>query len=123
MVPHILQSEASSGEHFVEEGETTWNESEKLVVAPGLGLIKTARTALKKVATAIKANVQLSWSNPLMPQVVASLDQVEEVTQSFSSVVDDFSLTLYPEIDTDDVIAQVCCHQLSICHDARIIAE
>ena len=102
---------ASKGEGVSAEGEASWNESERLILVPAIGLIKTARVALKKVTSAIKTNVYFEATSSLdssYESLACSLDKIEVSVQPLSAIVDDFALTLYPEIDRDDVIMQVC---------------
>ncbi|XP_041834948.1 cyclin-D1-binding protein 1 homolog isoform X1 [Melanotaenia boesemani] len=78
--------------------DTYWSERDRSVIAPCQGLMKAAAACLRKLTSAVRANADFS-----VPQNVAQLDDLSDVSREVSPGVDDLALCLYPPMDYSGV--------------------
>lgn len=71
--------------------QLSWTEEDRRILAPSLGLIKTAKACTKKITKAIDHHGNCDTENS-----VNELDKMAELVKSVSIMVDDFVLSLYP---------------------------
>jgi len=75
-----------------------WNESDKKIINPCLGLIKSAVALTKKTSDTIT-----KFGKNDTKDEIAEYDKVVEVLGELSPTVDDLALTLYPPVSWEDV--------------------
>ncbi|XP_072024865.1 cyclin-D1-binding protein 1 homolog [Amphiura filiformis] len=68
----------------------TWSEGDKAVLPPCIGLVKAARSCLKKVSTAVKSNGQ--WEDA---HSIAQLDDLADIVDEVSPSVDELVSCVY----------------------------
>lgn len=87
-------------DHSSQSSEETdsWTENDKKILSPALGLIKAARSCMKKVTIALRNN---GHSNT--QEQIKELDELHEVLEQVSPFVDDFVLSLYPPLRKEAV--------------------
>ena len=78
-----------------------WSEAEMKLVAPSIGLLKTAMATLKRIQTSLLQN-----GNANELKTVQEMDDILSHCQKISPLVDDLALSLYPPISLDDVEAE-----------------
>jgi len=78
--------------------EEKWNESDKKILNPCLGLIKAAVALTKKTADTIE-----KFGRNDVKDEIADYDRVVEALGELSPTVDDLALTLYPPVSWEDV--------------------
>jgi len=84
-------------EDFEDEDEK-WSEAELSLLAPSMGLIKTANATLKRIQTSLKQN-----GNPYELKSVQDMDSILSHCEKISPLVDDLALPLYPPMSLDEV--------------------
>ncbi|MEQ2181087.1 Cyclin-D1-binding protein 1 [Goodea atripinnis] len=75
-----------------------WSEKDRQVIGPCQGLTKAAAACLRKLTAAVKAN-----GDSAVPQNVAQLDDLADISREISPSVDDLALCLYPPMDYSGV--------------------
>lgn len=78
-----------------------WSEAEMKLVAPSIGLLKTAMATLKRIQTSLLQN-----GNANELKTVQEMDDILSHCQKISPLVDDLAMPLYPPISLDDVEAE-----------------
>lgn len=91
------QSDNMIDDDFGDEG-VTWSDSERPLLAPALGLVKTAKACLKKTSQVISGRGQCD-----VPQRVSELDLLAERLQPVSPAVDEVVTCLYPPLQAGHV--------------------
>lgn len=92
-------TEAEGGERipvrngFTQPRRSTWLMQDRQLLSPGLGLVKTARNTLRKVATAVASKGRCD-SRENSDQ----LDIMADLVRTSSAYVDEFVMSLYPPI-------------------------
>lgn len=72
-------------------------------MAPCQRLMKASAACLRKLLSAVKANGNVS-----MPETVAQLDDLADISKEISPSVDDLVLSLYPPMDYSGVDQNAC---------------
>jgi len=75
----------------------TWTEADLVLIGAAQALVKTATFVLKKMMAPLKKDLMS------VPEKIASLDDLGELTKKVSPVVDDLVLSLYPPLDLSAV--------------------
>lgn len=75
-----------------------WSNQDRELIFPCIGLIKTARSCLKKVMHALK-----SKGNCNCDENIAELDQLIVTVNDLSPAIDDFVTTVYPPMNKEGV--------------------
>ncbi|XP_029006479.1 cyclin-D1-binding protein 1 homolog [Betta splendens] len=78
--------------------DTYWSEKDRRVIGPCQGLMKASAACLRKLASAVKTNGDVSAA-----QNVAQLDDLADITKDISPGIDDLALCLYPPMDYSGV--------------------
>uniref|UniRef100_A0A3Q3S7B0 Cyclin D-type binding-protein 1 n=1 Tax=Mastacembelus armatus TaxID=205130 RepID=A0A3Q3S7B0_9TELE len=71
-----------------------WSEKDRRVIGPCQGLMKASAACLRKLMSAVKMHGDVS-----LPQNVAQLDDLADITKELSPGIDDLALCLYPPMD------------------------
>ncbi|KAM4741575.1 cyclin-D1-binding protein 1 homolog [Anableps anableps] len=75
-----------------------WSEKDRQVISACQGLMKAAAACLRKLTPAVRAN-----GDSAVPQNVAQLDDLADISREISPSVDDLALCLYPPMDYSGV--------------------
>ncbi|XP_026162495.1 cyclin-D1-binding protein 1 homolog [Mastacembelus armatus] len=75
-----------------------WSEKDRRVIGPCQGLMKASAACLRKLMSAVKMHGDVS-----LPQNVAQLDDLADITKELSPGIDDLALCLYPPMDCSEV--------------------
>ncbi|KAF3690312.1 Cyclin-D1-binding protein 1 -like protein Zebrafish -like protein of Maid [Channa argus] len=78
--------------------DTYWSEKDRCVIGPCQGLMKASSACLRKLTAAVRTNGDAG-----VPQNVAQLDDLADITKEISPAVDDLALSLYPPMDYSGV--------------------
>uniref|UniRef100_A0A1A7W853 Cyclin D-type binding-protein 1 n=1 Tax=Iconisemion striatum TaxID=60296 RepID=A0A1A7W853_9TELE len=78
--------------------DTYWSEKDRQVIGPCQGLMKASVACLRKLTSAVQANGDIS-----VPQNVAQLDDLADISMEISPGIDDLALCLYPPMDYSGV--------------------
>lgn len=78
--------------------DTYWSERDRQVIGACQGLMKAAAACLRKLTSAVRANGDCA-----VPQNVAQLDDLADISREISPSVDDLALCLYPPMDYSGV--------------------
>lgn len=71
-----------------------WNNQDRELLPPCVGLVKTARSCLKKVISAIKTNGDCKSAIN-----ISQLDSIVLITEDLSPAVDSFVSAIYPPMN------------------------
>uniref|UniRef100_A0A1A7Z8L0 Cyclin D-type binding-protein 1 n=1 Tax=Nothobranchius furzeri TaxID=105023 RepID=A0A1A7Z8L0_NOTFU len=82
--------------------DTYWSEKDRQVIGPCQGLMKASAVCLRKLASAVQANGDIN-----VPQNVAQLDDLADISMEISPGIDDLALCLYPPMDYSGVDSNV----------------
>ncbi|XP_038069941.1 cyclin-D1-binding protein 1 homolog [Patiria miniata] len=91
----VISGTPSSDSNLQEEG---WSEHDRTLLPPSMGLLKAAKSCVKKVSGAVRANGQ--WEEE---SLAAQLDDLGEIAERISPAADDMVMCLYPQIRHQDV--------------------
>ncbi|XP_029834107.2 cyclin-D1-binding protein 1 homolog isoform X2 [Ixodes scapularis] len=78
---------------FHQPRQSTWSLHDRQLLAPGLGLVKTARTTLRKVSSAVSSRGRCHT-----PEENGDLDRLAALASLSSAHVDDMVTALYPPV-------------------------
>lgn len=82
--------------------DITWSEEDKKIVTPSIGIIKVARSTLKKLLEPIQNNGSCD-----SPDNVSDFDNICSKVDHISPAVDDVIEAVYPPLSKDTVMEQV----------------
>jgi hypothetical protein len=84
------------------DSKASWSDADRLVVAAGVGLVKTAKAAVKKLSKVVSTSGNCSTTDSVM-----QLDNLLEYVTVVSPAVDDFVMSLYPPVKLQTVQSNV----------------
>lgn len=87
-----------------DEEPTIWTHEERLLIAPCMGLVRTARYCIKKVKDIVS---HVGPETCATPAWIAEFDSLAEKVKALSPAVDDFVLSVYPPSDRLETQATV----------------
>ncbi|CAN7975478.1 unnamed protein product, partial [Ixodes persulcatus] len=102
---------------FHQPRQSTWSLHDRQLLAPGLGLVKTARTTLRKVSSAVSSRGRCHT-----PEENGHLDRLAALASLSSAHVDDMVTALYPPVfdaAVRDNAGELKKHLLSILDTTR----
>jgi len=94
----LEDSKKIQAEVIFEDEDEKWSQAELSLLAPSMGLIKTANAVLKRIQTSLKEN-----GHPYGFEFVQDMDNILSHCQKISPLVDDLALPLYPPMALDEV--------------------
>jgi hypothetical protein len=80
----------------------TWTAKERMLVAPGMGLLKAAAAMLKKVAESVQ---KATPSHDMkLNHLIRDMDDITDLCAGISPIADDLAWSLYAPIDRDSML-------------------
>ncbi|CAN7997802.1 unnamed protein product, partial [Ixodes hexagonus] len=102
---------------FNQPRQSTWSPHDRQLLPPGLGLVKAAKTTLRKVTSAVSSGGRCE-----SPEQNADLDRLASLAALSSAHVDDLVMALYPPVFDSavrDNASELKKHLLSILDATR----
>jgi hypothetical protein len=90
-----------------EDNSKTWSNQDRELLSPCMGLVKTARSSLKRIGAALKMKGKFQ-----MEEQVSQLDDLVSKVEEISPAVDDLITCVYPPMNKDAVKSAVSVHLL-----------
>lgn len=94
----LEESKKMQNEVLFEDEDEKWSEAELCLLAPSMGLMKTANATLKRIQTSLKQN-----GNPYDFKSAQDMDEILSQCQKISPLVGGLALPLYPPMSINEV--------------------
>lgn len=120
----VMDDDIQEGAGPRDNQDTYWSEQDRRVIGPCQGLMKASAACLRKLTAAVRSNGDVSTT-----QNIEQLDDLADVTNHISPVVDDLALSLYPRMDYSGVednaskVASVLKKVLDITRSSHVCGE